>query len=112
MDYSNIVENVINNFTEPTGKKIYILKDSDLIKESLEAIEERMVSGGDIPGMKTGFRDFDKSIGGLQRGELNIIAGRPSMGKTLFALNLGDGLGDNGFNILLCELEISVSLAQ
>lgn len=106
-DCSSVVENVISIITEPAQNNKSILKDSDLIKKSLEEIEERVKLGGEIPGMKTGLRDFDRSVGGLQRGELDIIAGRPSMGKTLFALNLADGLGDNGFNTLLCELEMT-----
>lgn len=106
-DCSSVIENVISTLTEPAQNKKSILKDCDLLRTSLEEIEERVKLGGEIPGMKTGFIDFDRSVGGLQRGELDIIAGRPSMGKTLFALNFADGLGDNGFNTLLCELEMT-----
>ncbi len=41
-----------------------------------------------LSGVSTGFRDLDKLLGGLQRSDLLILAGRPSMGKTAFALNL------------------------
>ncbi len=44
--------------------------------------------GGDISGVPTGFDEFDKSTSGLQPGSLNIIAARPSMGKTSLALNM------------------------
>ena len=104
---STVIEEVTNNLMDSITDNKSVLKDDDLIKRTLEDIEERVKRGGDIPGMETGFKDFDRSVGGLQRGELDIIAGRPSMGKTLFALNLADGLADNGFNTLLCELEMT-----
>ena len=44
----------------------------------------------DITGISTGFRDLDTKTSGLQEGDLIIIAGRPSMGKTAFALNIGE----------------------
>ena len=104
---STVIEEVINNLMNSNTDDRCVLKDDDLIKRTLEDIEERVKRGGDIPGMKTGLRDFDRSVGGLQRGELCIIAGRPSMGKTLFSLNMTDGLADNGFNTLLFELEMT-----
>lgn len=106
-NYTEVIEQVINNLTDSAVYNKSVLQDSDLIRKSLEEIEQRVVLGGDIPGMKTGLRDFDRSVGGFYRGELNIISGRPSMGKTLFALNLSDGLGGNGYNTLLCELEMT-----
>lgn len=106
-DSLKVVENVMNNLICPMENKRSVLKDCDLFEKALVEIEERVKSGDHIPGMETGLRDFDKNAGGLQRGELDIIAGRPSMGKTLFALNLGDGLGENGFSTLLCELEMT-----
>jgi replicative DNA helicase len=44
----------------------------------------------DVTGVPTGFRDLDEKTSGLQEGDLIIIAGRPSMGKTAFALNIGE----------------------
>ncbi len=47
-------------------------------------------SGGDITGITTGYKEFDKMTAGLQKGELIIIAGRPSMGKTTLAVNIAE----------------------
>ena len=44
----------------------------------------------DITGIPTGFHDLDQMTSGLQEGELVVVAGRPSMGKTAFALNVGE----------------------
>lgn len=59
-----------------------------LIAGALERIEELYNSGGDITGLTTGFADLDRMTSGLQPSDLVIVAGRPSMGKTSFAMNL------------------------
>ncbi len=46
------------------------------------------VQAGEVTGVRTGFDDFDRKTGGLQGGELMVIAGRPSMGKTALALSV------------------------
>ena len=47
-----------------------------------------MTRGGGVTGVPTGFRDLDDLTGGLQPSDLIILAGRPAMGKTAFALNM------------------------
>ena len=74
--------------------------------KGLEEIEKRYVHGGDIQGMRTGYKSLDENLNGLKKGELVIVAGRPSMGKTVFALNLLDRLSDNNYKVLLHELEM------
>jgi replicative DNA helicase len=61
---------------------------SDLLKVEWERIEQASVEKRFLTGIATGFHDVDERTSGLQRGELVIIAGRPSMGKTAFALNV------------------------
>ena len=52
----------------------------------------RMQNDSDIIGVATGFTDLDKMTSGLQQGDLIIIAGRPSMGKTSLALNMAENV--------------------
>jgi len=59
-----------------------------LLQGALTRIEELFQSGGDITGLSTGYVDLDRFTSGLQRSDLVIVAGRPSMGKTSFAMNL------------------------
>ena len=59
-----------------------------LLIGALERIEELYNTGGDITGLTTGFIDLDRMTSGLQSSDLVIVAGRPSMGKTSFAMNL------------------------
>jgi replicative DNA helicase len=59
-----------------------------LLKSTLARIEELFNSDGDITGITTGFSDLNDMTSGLQPSDLVIVAGRPSMGKTSFAMNL------------------------
>ncbi len=59
-----------------------------LLQAALGRIEELFQSGGAITGISTGFIELDNMTSGLQDSDLVIVAGRPSMGKTAFAMNL------------------------
>ncbi|MCZ6830253.1 MAG: replicative DNA helicase [Gammaproteobacteria bacterium] len=59
-----------------------------LLTRAVERIDELYSSGGDITGLSTGFADLDVMTSGLQKSDLIIVAGRPSMGKTAFAMCL------------------------
>jgi replicative DNA helicase len=59
-----------------------------LLTRAVERIEKLYASRSPITGLPTGFTDLDKKTAGLQSSDLIIVAGRPSMGKTAFALNL------------------------
>lgn len=84
-----------------------ILSDEDLFSKTLDKIEKIYNSKGNMFGMKTGFYKFDSVTNGLQKGELVVIGGRPSMGKTATALSIAEGLADNGSNVLLFEMEMT-----
>lgn len=71
-------------------------------------IADRTENGNKIGGMSTGFNTLDNTIGGLNKGDLVVIAGRPSMGKTAFTLNLINGIPAE-HNTGLFELEMSDS---
>ena len=76
-----------------TDKKITgsasVLKD--LVTRAYEFIEKR--TGGHVTGLPTGFFELDELTCGLQSGDMIIVAGRPSMGKTSLALNIAEHLG-------------------
>ncbi len=63
-------------------------KMSDLMLESYKELEDRYAQQKLVTGIPTGFDDLDKMTAGMQRGDLVIVAGRPSMGKTAFSMNL------------------------
>ena len=69
---------------------------SALLTRAVERVEEMYRSGEAITGIATGFGKFDEKTSGLQKSDLIIIAGRPSMGKTSFAMNLAETAALNG----------------
>ena len=84
---------------ESAEKKIYALRKGERV-DSLEHIgltlhkvfdrlTELSQSDSAIPGMSTGLQDLDKKINGLNKSDLLLIAARPAMGKSAFALNIG-----------------------
>ena len=64
----------------------------------------------DVTGVPTGFIDLDEKTAGLQPGDLIIIAGRPSMGKTALALNMAEHVAvDNGLPVAVFSMEMSAT---
>ncbi len=61
---------------------------NELLRRAVDRIDELYDSKSKITGQSTGFIDLDDRTSGLQRADLVIVAGRPSMGKTAFAMNL------------------------
>ncbi|MCH8116543.1 MAG: replicative DNA helicase [Proteobacteria bacterium] len=62
----------------------------NILPQAVDRIDVLHQSEGEITGISTGFTEFDKLTAGLQPGELIIIAGRPSMGKTSLAINIAE----------------------
>ncbi len=68
-----------------------IVEIKDIVKEAMDQIAMRAESGGHaVTGVASGFVDLDDITGGFHPGQLVIVAARPSMGKTAFALNICD----------------------
>ena len=61
---------------------------SELLDGTLDRLEELYEHGGSITGTETGYKDLDKLLSGLQPSSLYVVGGRPSMGKTSFALGM------------------------
>lgn len=79
-----------------------------LIRHTLKNIEKLHSDKTDIPGLKTGFIGFDIKTAGLQPSNLIIIAARPSMGKTAFALNIAEYVAiDENKAVAVFSLEMS-----
>ena len=91
-----------------TEKKISgsVIPLQDLLQEAYDLIESR--DGAHITGLPTGYHELDDLLCGLQKSEMIIIAGRPSMGKTSFALNIAEHIGaDHGKPVVIFSLEMS-----
>lgn len=79
----------------------------DVLFKTQSDLEKLAQSKGEITGIPTGFYDFDKITSGLHANELIIIAARPAMGKTAFALNLATNMAVNAKkSVALFNLEM------
>jgi replicative DNA helicase len=65
----------------------------DLLHQTFDRLDVFQGREGRLTGLETGFPDLDDLTSGLQPGELVVVAGRPSMGKTSFALNVAEHVG-------------------
>lgn len=72
------------------------------LKDACEAYQ----SGGKMRGLSTGFADLDARLGGLQKSDLIILAGRPSMGKTALAINIAWNVAREGLAVDFRSLEM------
>ncbi|MEY4592598.1 MAG: hypothetical protein RIR18_1493, partial [Pseudomonadota bacterium] len=83
-----------------------------LLSQVVERIQELhdRDNPSDITGVPTGFTDLDQRTSGLQPGDLIIVAGRPSMGKTAFALNIAENVAvDTGLPVAVFSMEMGGS---
>ncbi|HWU69777.1 MAG TPA: replicative DNA helicase, partial [Pseudoxanthomonas sp.] len=60
------------------------------LKDAFDVLQDRFNNGGSITGLPTGYHEFDDMTAGLQPTDLIILAARPAMGKTTFALNIAE----------------------
>jgi replicative DNA helicase len=80
-----------------------------LLTQVVERIDElyNRDHTSDITGVPTGFIDLDRMTSGLQPGDLIIVAGRPSMGKTAFSINIGENVAiDSGLPVAVFSMEM------
>lgn len=81
---------------------------NQIIKDSFETIDKFIQRKRLVTGVPTGYVDFDVKTAGLQPGDLIIVAGRPSMGKTSFCLNIAEHVGTKErLPVALFSLEMS-----
>jgi len=80
----------------------------EYLPDAIDGLEQRFKSGGEMVGIPTGFDDIDHALQGLENGELYIVAARPGMGKTAFALNIVKNMGLSA-KALFISMEMPVS---
>ncbi len=103
-------ESRILQIGEEGSRKADYLEIEPLLRSVVARIDElyNRQGGSDITGIATGFIDLDKQTSGLQKGDLVIVAGRPSMGKTAFALNIAENVAlAEGLPVVVFSMEMS-----
>ncbi len=103
----DLAESKIFEVSQTSGK-VTFRSLHDEMQDTFDYVEMLMNRGGELTGLPTGFGDLDEMTGGLQRGELVILAARPSMGKTALALNLARNAAvDHGKKAAVFSLEMT-----
>jgi replicative DNA helicase len=92
------------------GKQGFHSMDS-LVVQLLDRVQELAENGAeDVTGVRTGFYDLDRMTSGLQPGDLIVLAARPSMGKTAFALNIGEHVAvTEGLPVVVFSMEMGAA---
>jgi len=106
-EFLDEAETLIFNVAQKTRTQAYSAV-GELIDDVLQNIEDRARTRKDITGLPTGFNTFDKLTAGLQPETLNIVAARPGMGKTSWALNVAvNAAVKHQMPVLIFSLEMS-----
>ena len=108
----------VENVLDQAEKKIFDIAEKktsndfesikDVLGRGLEEIERLFNDQGSITGVGSGFIDLDAKTSGFQKGDMVLIAARPSMGKTTFALNIAEHAAlREGKSVVIFSLEMS-----
>ena len=109
-EVDNIIDFAESSIFEISDNKIKpsFFPIGEIIEDNIDALEERQGNKALVTGIATGFTKLDELTAGLQKSDLIILAGRPSMGKTAFALNIAKNAAvDDSSAIAIFSLEMS-----
>jgi replicative DNA helicase len=93
---------ISNKLVPPSFERI-----DELLKKTFKNLAQMKSSRDGVTGVPSGFSMFDKMTSGMQKGDLLILAARPSMGKTALALNMAVSAWRGGFGVGIFSLEMS-----
>jgi len=100
-------EEMIFNISKTRQTRDFVKIQNVLVK-NIEDIKEAEKMGGQIPGVASGFTKLDYMTAGFQKSDLIILAARPSMGKTAFALNIAQNVAlKGGKRVAIFSVEMS-----
>ena len=80
---------------------------NEVLVDNIKDLQELEKNGGEDRGIPTGFRDVDKILGGFQKTDLIILAARPGVGKTAWALNAAEYAASIGKKVMIFSLEMA-----
>jgi replicative DNA helicase len=105
-EFLDTAEKVIFDISEKKIKASFVAV-GDMIKDTLKAVEKLYERKEMVTGVATGYNDLDRLTSGLQPADLIVIAGRPSMGKTAFSLNIATNAAFKGVGVAVFSLEMA-----
>lgn len=106
-----VVESAVAQLLDMTGDTgdVQPVHISDLLPIYMETVQKRMDGEAGTRNLKTGIDDLDDATGGINLQDLIVVAGRPGMGKTEFALKLVDGVTAAGGGALIFSMEMAAA---
>jgi len=105
-EFLDAAEKVIFDISEKKIKASFVAV-GDMITDTLKTIDRLYQRKEMVTGVPTGYEDLDKLTAGLQPADLIIVAGRPGMGKTAFALNIAANAAYGGVGAAVFSLEMA-----
>ena len=103
-------QKIFNIGEEGSCMKQGILAMDTLVVNLLDRVQEMADNPNDITGVPTGFIDLDRMTSGLQAGDMVVLAARPSMGKTAFAVNIAEHVALNeGLPVAIFSMEMGAA---
>ncbi len=80
---------------------------ASILHDQIDQLEQQALHGSTVTGTPTGFRDIDELTGGLQGGNLIIVAARPAMGKSALVTNIAENAALKGYPVAIFSMEMS-----
>ncbi|OJT01212.1 replicative DNA helicase [Marinobacter nauticus] len=111
-DPATAQEKIVSEFERLQGRKAdeFLFDMRKASKLFYEEMDRRNTAGGELIGLSTGFKHLDERMNGMREGDLIIVAGRPSMGKTTFAMNIVEhNAARKNLPCLVFSMEMSAS---
>jgi len=105
-EFLDTAEKVIFEISEKKVKASFVAV-GDMIKDTLKTVEKLYERKEMVTGVPTGYDDLDRLTAGLQPADLIVVAGRPSMGKTAFSLNIATNAAFAGTGVAVFSLEMA-----
>ena len=109
-DATNVLNDIESRLAEVADASIQrgFSDIADIVKNSFGSIDRLYEQGREVTGLETHYKEFDRMTSGLQESELIIIAARPSMGKTAWAINIAQNAAvKDGKVVAVFSLEMS-----
>ena len=97
----------LNDETNQNDQNLQSMRE--LIPSTMDRLHELSNKSGGLIGSSTGYKDLDNKLQGLQNGDLIVVAGRPSMGKTSLAMNVAENVlldSESNGSVLIFSLEM------
>ncbi|MBI2089321.1 MAG: replicative DNA helicase [Deltaproteobacteria bacterium] len=105
-EFLDAAEKIIFEISEKKIKSSFVMV-GEMIRDSIKMVEKLYERKELVTGVPTGFKDLDKLTAGFQPSELIVVAGRPSMGKTAFSLNIAAHAAFGGTGVAIFSLEMA-----